>query len=40
MKKIYKQPVTEVVKINAQQIICTSDPDLSEEVYGDGELIL
>ena len=24
MKKIYKQPLTEVVKINAEQMICQS----------------
>ena len=44
MKKIYMQPLTEVVKINAEQLICQSiagvksldDLDIAPEEYGGG----
>ena len=44
MKKVYMQPLTEVVKINAEQLICQSiagvktldDLDIASEEYGGG----
>lgn len=38
MKKIYTAPLTQVVKVNAEQIICTSNYSMNTEVeLGGGE---
>lgn len=37
MKKIYMAPLTEVVKINAEQVVCTSVENFIPTIKKDGE---
>ena len=40
MKKIYTAPLTEVVKVNAEQIICTSTMGVGDEYNSSTTTIL